>query len=264
VTSVATLTSPLTDLTPADNAATSTTFVIGSYDPNDKQVSARRLTPPQAAAGSWLTYTIRFQNTGNDTAFDVRILDTLRAQVQRGTVEVLAASHPLTWQLRGEGILDFRFVNILLPDSGRNEAASHGFVQYRVRVRPTLVAGDSVANAADIYFDYNAPVRTNTALTRVQWPLGVGAAGARLPLSLSPNPATESVRLTVASAAAGELTVRVFNALGQVVWQEQEQARVGPGQVSRRLPVAGWPAGVYQVQVRSGAQATTQRLVVQP
>ncbi|MBP6811684.1 MAG: hypothetical protein KA138_09190, partial [Saprospiraceae bacterium] len=52
----------------------------GSYDPNDKQGfpkgygSAHYIRP-----GTPLEYLIRFQNTGNDTAFTVRIVDTLSA-----------------------------------------------------------------------------------------------------------------------------------------------------------------------------------------
>ncbi len=220
VTSVATLTSALAEVTPADNTDAITSLIVGSYDPNDKQVSATRLTPAQVQAGPWLTYTIRFQNTGNDTAFAVLLRDTLSAHVQRGTLEVLAASHPMTWQLKGAGVADFRFDHILLPDSGRNEVASHGFVQYRVRVLPTLALGDEVRNAADIYFDFNAPVRTNTAVTQVRMPLGTGAATPRLLASLYPNPATHTVRVTLEIPTANVLQFRVLNALGQVVWQE--------------------------------------------
>ncbi len=262
VTSVATLTSAQTDVAPADNTDTNTTLVTGSYDPNDKQVSTERLTPAQVQAGAWLTYTIRFQNTGNDTAFAVVLRDTLSAHVQRGTLEVLASSHPMTWQLKGAGVAEFRFPNILLPDSGRNEAASHGFVKYRVRVLPTLALGDSVTNAADIYFDFNLSVRTNTAVTRVRVPLGTSAPTPRLLASLYPNPTTSAVRLTLETPAAGRLQIRVFNALGQVVWQEQ--TAVKGGQVNRTLPAGQWRAGVYHVQVRCGEQLTTQQLVVQP
>ena len=138
--------------------------------------------------------------------------------------------------------------------------------KYRVRVLPTLALGDSVTNAADIYFDFNPPVRTNTAVTRVRMPLGTSAATPRLLACLYPNPASNptanAVRLTLETPAAGVLQIRVLNALGQVVWQEQTAVR--GGQVNRHLPAGHWRAGVYHVQVRCGEQRTTQRLVVQP
>ncbi|MEZ4738443.1 MAG: hypothetical protein R2818_03585 [Flavobacteriales bacterium] len=62
------------DPDPSNNAASYSTVVTGSYDPNDKPAS----TSTQASdelyfidQDEWIDYTIRFQNTGTDTAFNV-------------------------------------------------------------------------------------------------------------------------------------------------------------------------------------------------
>jgi uncharacterized repeat protein (TIGR01451 family) len=47
--------------------------VVSSFDPNAKYVSSKANSKP----GDWLTYTIQFQNSGNDTAYNVVIRDTL-------------------------------------------------------------------------------------------------------------------------------------------------------------------------------------------
>lgn len=54
-----------------------------------------------------------------------------------------------------------------LPDSNRNEPASHGFVQFSVSPVPQTLLGTIIRNRASIYFDFNSPVLTNTVLHTV-------------------------------------------------------------------------------------------------
>ena len=103
----------------------------------------------------WIDYTIRFQNTGTDTAFHVIVTDTLPGTLDLATLEVGAASHAFTWALREQGTLKFRFFDILLPDSNVNEASSHGSVSFRIRPKQPLVPGTVIENMANIYFDFN-------------------------------------------------------------------------------------------------------------
>ena len=148
-----------------------------SYDPNDKQVvptgrTAQRYTPTNQA----LRYQIRFQNTGNDVAYRVAVVDTLAANLDLRTLQVGAVSHPyrLTVSGRQRPVLTFTFDNILLPDSTRNPAASQGFVQFSIQPKATLSARTRIDNFADIFFDYNQPVRTNTTTNRIyDMPLSV-------------------------------------------------------------------------------------------
>ncbi|MCB0810255.1 MAG: T9SS type A sorting domain-containing protein, partial [Flavobacteriales bacterium] len=109
--------------------------------------------------------TIRFQNTGNDTAFTVTLLDTLDMDLDPVTMEVLAASHALTQiQVDTDRVALFRFQRILLPDSGTNEAASHGFVRYRIKPVAGSPHGTEITNSAGIVFDWNEAIITNTVL----------------------------------------------------------------------------------------------------
>ena len=48
------------------------------------------------------------------------------------TFNLLASSHPVTYEIQGTGIITFTFNNILLPDSGINQLASNGFVKYSI------------------------------------------------------------------------------------------------------------------------------------
>ncbi len=141
--------------------------VTGSYDPNDKDATPY-LTTEQVNDGIYITYLVRFQNTGNDTAFNVVLTDTLSSQLQFSTMKILDASHPCKVTQKGANVL-FEFLNILLPDSNVNEPMSHGFIKFKLRAKTTLPDNTTINNIADIYFDYNSPVTTNTASTIVNF-----------------------------------------------------------------------------------------------
>ncbi|MGG9971218.1 DUF7619 domain-containing protein [Ferruginibacter sp. SUN002] len=139
--------------------------VTGSYDPNDKQATPI-LTPQEVINGEYINYTIRFQNTGNDTAFNIVVADTLNSKLQTSTFELINTSHNCNVSLVGN-VLYFEFLNILLPDSNVNEPASHGFITFRIRALKNVQLNDVIPNKAYIYFDYNAPIITNTATTTI-------------------------------------------------------------------------------------------------
>lgn len=136
--------------------------IIGSFDPNDKNAQPRGVGEEHfILPNNPIDYQINFQNTGNDTAFTVIVLDTLNAdQLDFATLLPGIASHPYTLQILQGNILQFTFNNILLPDSAANQAQSHGFVQYSIRPRSTIAQGVQIINSAYIYFDYNQPVAT--------------------------------------------------------------------------------------------------------
>ncbi len=152
------------------NSKTATSFsrviIRGSFDPNDKMATTQ-LTPSQVANGQYIDYTIRFQNTGTDTAFNVVISDTLNTDLLVSTLQMTATSHNCKTTVK-DNIVFFEFLNILLPDSNINEPLSHGFVSFRVQTEPTVAVNSTIPNKAAIYFDYNAPIITNTAGTLIK------------------------------------------------------------------------------------------------
>jgi uncharacterized repeat protein (TIGR01451 family) len=144
--------------------------ILGSYDPNDKLVSPvgftdKHITPPNTP----LEYTVRFQNTGTAPAFNVVILDTLSQHLDMNTFEVLSVSHSYELIILGDEspVLKWVFKDINLPDSTINEPASHGFVRYKILPKTDTPLGSEIKNFADIYFDYNDPIRTNTTLNTI-------------------------------------------------------------------------------------------------
>ncbi|HEY0680389.1 MAG TPA: T9SS type A sorting domain-containing protein [Chitinophagaceae bacterium] len=160
---------PITsDLTPADNTINFQQTVVGSFDPNDKSEShAGKIFTTQVSNRDYLTYLIRFQNTGNDTAFQVVVRDTLDPKLDWSTLEMIGASHPNQLLIKDGNQLTWEFPGIKLADSIVNEPASHGYIVYRIQPKNTVAPGDIIKNSASIYFDFNLPVKTNTENTVV-------------------------------------------------------------------------------------------------
>lgn len=156
------------DINPANNEAVLLQQVTGSFDPNDKtEIRDGQITKLEVENGEYLEYTIRFQNTGNDTAFNIIIRDTLDSRLQWSSAEAIDASHPYSLKVMQGRNVECFFPDINLADSMRNEAASNGFITYRIRPKTNLAIGDVIRNSASIYFDFNAPVKTNTQTTTV-------------------------------------------------------------------------------------------------
>lgn len=154
------------DNVPANNTLIQCFNVVNSYDPNDKQVYPHGNIDTSQRE---LTYTIRFQNTGNAEAQHIYITDTLSASINPASFQLLAYSHQPMVQIDGNKAR-FNYANINLPDSTSNEPGSHGYIQYKVRLKDNLPVGTTINNTAYIYFDFNAPVVTNTTTNTIYIP----------------------------------------------------------------------------------------------
>ncbi len=141
-----------------------------AYDPNDKQVEPQGYGTHGAVPidTEWLTYIIRFQNTGTDTAYNVIIVDQLDADLDRSSLQILGTSHGMTsLQVDADGEAIFRFNTIMLPDSNVNVAASQGYLRYRIRPVDDAADGTLITNTASIIFDFNPAIITNTVANRL-------------------------------------------------------------------------------------------------
>lgn len=134
-----------------------------SFDPNDKLVNPSR-------PGNFtlfdedIYYTVRFQNTGNDVAYDVKVVDTLSSAIDLSTLRIIGSSHLelMNWDVVEDSILIFSFININLPDSTTSRDASMGYVTFSVRSVAGLEEYSEALNTASIFFDNNPPIVTNT------------------------------------------------------------------------------------------------------
>lgn len=194
---------------------------IGAFDPNDKQGFPRGVgVEHRIPKNLEMEYMIRFQNTGTDTAFTVMILDTIPTELDIKTIRAGVSSHPYVYNVLGEGVLQFVFSNILLPDSNVNEAASHGYVKFAIKQQPNLPDDTKIENEAGIYFDFNEPVITNRTLHTVgDLYLNISTISFRPGVSfeLYPNPTGAVANFIIKDIETSDGTLYLYNGQGQFV-----------------------------------------------
>lgn len=241
-----------TDADASNNTSHWPIFTTGSFDPNDILVDKAVLTTTQLSTNPWLEYIIRFQNTGNDTAFTVKILNPIDTnKLDISSIEFVNASHPvnINW-INYQRNMEFKFENILLPDSNTNEPLSHGFVRYRIKPKTTLTAGDTIPNFAAIYFDFNDPIITNTAKTNIVLPTGLaGTTTSPGKLLVFPNPAENSISISGIQLENGKAQFRLMDIYGKLILEKtvnETSANLETNQLSK---------GVYLLE--SGGKRAT-------
>jgi len=156
------LNSPQDDMDP-ENTITCNT-IVDSYDPNEKVALPKGVgLQHKLIPGEEIEYTIHFQNTGTDTAYIVKVIDTLDFSIDPTSFIPGVSSHPyqLTISGKDKAVLSFNFTNINLPDSNQNSLKSSGLVSFRIKTNKNATIGTVLKNKAYIYFDYNDAVITN-------------------------------------------------------------------------------------------------------
>lgn len=240
------------DNVPSNNVGNYCFYVVNSFDPNAKEVSPLVVAPNYTG---WLDYTILFQNTGNAAAINIRLEDTLEANLDWATLEFLNASHNEDWHLVGN-ILTVNFPNIMLPDSASNPAGSQGYFQFRVKPKAGLVAGTEIKNTASIYFDFNAPIVTNEAITTFSTATAVDAHTYAFPSSVFPNPSKGHYNVELPMSNGKAVNWEVRNLLGQVI-------ESGEGRGNFEIDIQNQAAGYYLLRMEMGGKQVTRRLIKQ-
>ncbi len=209
------------------NTDTAQLLVRCSYDPNDKQVSpAGVLDEHFVLMSEPLEFTIRFQNTGNDVANRVVILDSLSQHLDLATFQVIASSHNVKTNRSNEGVVEFRFDNIMLVDSSVNEPASHGFVKYRVKAKSNLPDNTIVENTSHIFFDYNPAIVTNTTSITMTYKLPQlkvlrRAIPDNVGVRLRPNPFSKTALLEFENPDKDVFELQISDVLGKIQQTEK-------------------------------------------
>ena len=187
------------DFFPPDNSVTCLDTVITAYDPNDKAVSPRGegiegFIPNSDTA---LQYTIRFENTGSADALYVRLEDQLSANLDPSTFQPLAGSDDYRAYFNEDNRLFVEFNDIVLRPVSVDSLNAQGFFSYVIRPYPNLAPGTQIMNTAEIYFDFNDPIITNTTLNTISSVSSIRDVDNKASFVIFPNP------------TKGDLTVRL-------------------------------------------------------
>jgi hypothetical protein len=222
--------------------------IIASFDPNDKRALPVGYDPQHyIEQNTPIEYIIRFQNTGNDTAFRVVLIDTLSPFLDFSTVLPGASSHQYRFSPSANNVLVFTFDPIALPDSTTNEPASHGFVQFWVNQQNNVPKGSRIENTARIYFDVNDPVVTNTTYHTVG-DIVLSEDGSIPPyampkLELSPNPAKASCLVSYSGLTNSHTRLELVDLFGRVLLEQQFSGQA-------ILQTEHLPTGIYHLHLR--------------
>jgi uncharacterized repeat protein (TIGR01451 family) len=231
-----------------------------AYDPNDKRVDFETITPDDVLESKPLEYIIRFQNTGNAPAVNVVIKDSLDGDWDLGTFEMVGATHPYTVTVTNE-VAIWTFANIFLPDSFVDPLGSIGSFHYRMAPKSTLVLGDQLTNRADIYFDYNDPVLTNTTVTTVALPTGIDAVTVNNGLRMHPSPSDGQVNITWTRADVANAQLIVLDALGRVAATVSLNQLVA--QSTRTIDLSTLAPGTYTAWLQGNGTDARGRFMIQ-
>jgi uncharacterized repeat protein (TIGR01451 family) len=242
------------DINPSNNTANVCATVVTSYDPNDKNGTANnRNAHGFILPNEDITYTIRFQNTGNFPARDVRIVDTLSNYLDVNSITVLGSSHPVRVQLV-DNVLTFFFDEIWLPDSVSDANGSQGHVSFRIKQNNDLPAGTVITNFVDIYFDYNPPVRTNAVVSQIPNTSSIEGMGNDNALSLYPNPAKDKFYIMMAEHSS--YLVKIIDVAGNVISSKLVNQQFIEEDISN------YSDGIYFVSIQSEKVNKTLKLIV--
>ncbi|WP_445458170.1 T9SS type A sorting domain-containing protein [Flavobacterium sp. HNIBRBA15423] len=230
------------DITPNNNDFTLTELVVNGYDPNDITEShGPEILYSSFTAEDYLVYTIRFENTGNAEAINIRIQNVLNNQLDPSTLEMISASH-LYEMDRIEREITWKFDGILLPISQTNSTIGKGYITFKIKPLPGYAVGDIIPNTASIYFDYNPAIVTNTFNTEFVALLSNGDFMTET-VQVYPNPTNGLV--TVNSGNNIVKSVVIYDILGTKVYSEN------PLQKEVNIDLSKLQTGVYILELTS-------------
>jgi len=226
------------DNTETDNIFSFEQIVVGSFDPNDIHVLEGEEIFEEEI-DNYLHYIIRFQNTGTASAINVRVANELDSNLDWATLQLENMSHSNRVEIVNGNEIDFIFNNINLPDSNTNEPESHGYIQYKIKPKNNIQIGESISNSAQIYFDFNPPIVTNTVVTTVVQNLSV-EENVLNSLSIYPIPATTQVFISYNGTIS---KVKIYNELGQLLLEENDSTGINS------IDIKNLSAGIYFIKL---------------
>lgn len=225
-----------------------------SFDPNDKLVHPSRVGD-YTLFEEEITYTIRFQNTGNDEAYHIVIKDTIDRNLDMASINLIGSSHleQLDTKISDGRVFTFIFSDINLPDSTSNPKGSQGYVSYSIKPKTGLAENTVIKNSAAIFFDFNPHIQTNTVKSKMVSEIPIVSVNPDIAIptiAVWPNPTTGLVKID--GVKKGSYTI--FNVFGQ-------QVDSGILQSNTTIDIYAEPKGVYFILVENKGNSIVGRIV---
>ncbi len=225
--------------------------ILASCDPNYIEVT------PQGyiSSGTNLRYTIHFENTGTDTAFNIHVMDTISNLLDVHSMRMVGATHSMDLYLTDMGsytIAKFDFPRINLLDSSHHGLCD-GFFTYTINTLTGLAPGTIIPNRAGIYFDTNPVVMTNTVNNIIGYPTTTINEINKNNVHIFPNPANDELSIKMEDGAFSSFVIT--NTIQQVVMQHTLNA------AQTKLNIKQLPAGIYYISLKGEYGNTVKKFV---
>jgi len=245
-----------TDTDPTNNTEVILDTVKAGCDPNELWVIPACYT--SGATANQYEYKINFENTGNDTAHNIYVMDTISDYLDISTFNLVMTTNEMYVSKykdgAGRNIIKFDFPGINLLDSSHHNACDGGLI-YKIKSRAGLVSGTNIVAKAGIYFDVNDVVMTNAANSFIGCTpvpsLNVpgGTAGA---VRIFPNPAGNMITI---QGAGNYSSYVIANEVGQT---ELQQPITGN---STQVDISSLAPGLYFIRLMGAQGAEVLKFV---
>ncbi|MCC6818338.1 MAG: T9SS type A sorting domain-containing protein [Bacteroidia bacterium] len=209
------------EVSPWNNINEYYSTVRSSYDPNQKSVYPQGYGEIGEISLSLkkFTFVVQFENNGTANADKVVVIDSLDKDLDWSTFRPLDASHGVNTFLDSNGVITFTFdrINLAYTPKGVPNRAAQGYVAYTVNAKESVKKGTTIENFADIYFDYNAPIRTNTTLNTYSEITSIEQNTYSEALKLYPNPNNGEMKLVFSTMLGESVQLEIYNIQGQLI-----------------------------------------------
>lgn len=251
LTNTVSITLPPGDILPLNNTSSLTETIIGAYDPNEKTEShGGKILQSSFSSNDYLTYTIKFENTGTANAINVKVSDVLDDKLDETTIKMIDASHEYTLE-RINKTLTWNFFAIDLPPSEPDTTIGHGYIVFQIKPKAGYAIGDIIPNSADIYFDFNPAITTDDCVTEFVQSLNTNNFAFN-DLEYYPNPVKNSLSISNSSLID---TIEITSMLGQRIVTKQIN------DLQTEINLTDISKGIYFAKVTSDGQEKVIKIV---
>lgn len=243
-----------TDINPSNNIFSFVTQVRNSWDPNDKSTNVEHFIDVNTQEE--IQYTIRFQNMGNDDAYDIHVVDTISNLLDLSTLKVVAQSHAGSYSVNPiTREVIFNFPNINLVPQSTDELLSQGYIAYSIKENAGLPLNSEINNTAHIFFDGNAAVVTNTTSNVNIANVGMEDESPLSSVTVYPMPANTYVQ--IGGINLQDITgLKILDLNGKVI-------QIINANINASIQVSEIPNGLYLLEITSGTNSIVKKICIQ-
>lgn len=233
------------DILPDDNIFSLKQTVVGSYDPNDIVCLEGDLVTEEKI-GDYFHYIVNFENTGTSEAENIVVeMDIDTDDFDISTLQLQNATGEVYTRISGNKA-EFIFKKINLG------SGEHGNVLFKVKSKSTLTKNDVIINRANIYFDYNFPVKTNDAITQFQQFLKNQEIKHKDNIIVFPIPAKDYLNI---SSENNIKSIEIYDENGRILQTIKGNANI------KKINITKLEKGIYYLFIKTNDGVKTKKFI---